>query len=79
MVRQLDPNNVHAIRNLALYSFHRQLWDDAIGALTKLIRLSPEDAQAYSFRGRSYAFMAKWDEALEVRVRDVGIITVAKS
>ncbi|KAJ3032763.1 cytochrome c oxidase subunit 1, partial [Rhizophlyctis rosea] len=65
MVRQLDPTNLHAIRNLAIYSFHRQLWDDAIGALSKLIRLSPEDAQAHSYRGRAHAFMAKWDEALE--------------
>ncbi|KAJ3327686.1 cytochrome c oxidase subunit 1 [Blyttiomyces sp. JEL0837] len=64
MVRQLDPTNEHAIHNLAVYSFQRQLWDDAIQAFTKLIRLNFENGQAYLYRGRANAFLAKWDEAL---------------
>ncbi|KAJ3197230.1 cytochrome c oxidase subunit 1 [Irineochytrium annulatum] len=46
MVRQLDPSNEHAIHNLAVYSFQRQLWDDAIQAFTKLIRLNGMNGQA---------------------------------
>ncbi|KAJ3299237.1 cytochrome c oxidase subunit 1 [Borealophlyctis nickersoniae] len=64
MVRSLDPTNLHAIRNLAVYSFQRQLWDEAIGALTKLMRLSPEDGEIFALRGRAFAFMARWEEAL---------------
>ncbi|KAI8610448.1 hypothetical protein BC830DRAFT_742726 [Chytriomyces sp. MP71] len=64
MVRQLDPTNEHAIHNLAVYSFQRQLWDDAIQAFTKLIKLNPENGQAYLYRGRANAYLAKWDEAL---------------
>ncbi|RKO91226.1 hypothetical protein BDK51DRAFT_37796 [Blyttiomyces helicus] len=67
MVRQLDPMNVHAIQNLAVYNFQRQLWEDAISALTKLIQLSPENrVQGYIFRGRSNAYMGKWEEALRM-------------
>ncbi|KAJ3009221.1 UNVERIFIED_CONTAM: cytochrome c oxidase subunit 1, partial [Siphonaria sp. JEL0065] len=64
MVRQLDPSNEHAIHNLAVYSFQRQLWDDGIQAFTKLIKLNPENGQAYLYRGRANAYLAKWDEAL---------------
>ncbi|KAI9337807.1 hypothetical protein BDR26DRAFT_803961 [Obelidium mucronatum] len=64
MVRQLDPTNEHAIHNLAVYSFQRQLWDDGIQAFTKLIKLNPENGQAYLYRGRANAYLAKWDEAL---------------
>ncbi|KAJ3416949.1 cytochrome c oxidase subunit 1 [Chytridiales sp. JEL 0842] len=64
MVRQLDPLNEHAIYNLAVYSFQRQLWDDAIQAFTKLIKLNPLNGQAYLYRGRAHAFLAQWDESL---------------
>ncbi|ORY43266.1 hypothetical protein BCR33DRAFT_738575 [Rhizoclosmatium globosum] len=64
MVRQLDPANEHAIHNLAVYSFQRQLWEDGIMAFTKLIKLNPENGQAYLYRGRANAYLAKWDEAL---------------
>ncbi|KAJ3259016.1 cytochrome c oxidase subunit 1 [Chytriomyces hyalinus] len=64
MVRQLDPTNEHAIHNLAVYSFQRQLWDDAIQAFAKLIKLNPENGQAYLYRGRANAYLAKWDESL---------------
>ncbi|KAI9199213.1 uncharacterized protein BJ171DRAFT_632051 [Polychytrium aggregatum] len=65
MVRKLDPFNEHAIYNLAAYSFRRQLWDDSIVAFTKLLRLNPENGPAYAFRGRAYAALSKWDDALE--------------
>jgi tetratricopeptide (TPR) repeat protein len=64
MVRQLDPLNEHAIYNLAVYSFQRQLWDDSIQAFTKLIKLNPLNGQAYLYRGRAQAFLARWDESL---------------
>ncbi|KAJ1556100.1 cytochrome c oxidase subunit 1, partial [Cladochytrium tenue] len=64
MVRQLDPSNEHAIHNLAIYSFQKQLWDDAAQAFTKLILLNPENGQAYLFRGRAQAFLARWEDAL---------------
>ena len=64
MVRALDPTNEHAIHNLAVYSFQRQLWDDSIQAFTKLINLNTMNGQAYLFRGRAFAYLAKWDEAL---------------
>lgn len=64
MVRNLDPKNEKAITNLAIYSFERQLWDDAIQAFTKLIKLRPNTAHAYMFRGRANAFLSKWDAAL---------------
>lgn len=64
-VRQLDPTNQHAIFNLALYSFQRQLWDDSIQAFTKLISMNPDNGQGYLFRGRAYASLSRWDEALE--------------
>ncbi|KAJ3108931.1 cytochrome c oxidase subunit 1 [Phlyctochytrium planicorne] len=64
MVRQLDPSNEHAIHNLAVYSFQRQLWDDAIQAFTKLLKLNAMNGQAFLYRGRAFACLAKWDEAL---------------
>ncbi|KAI8804058.1 hypothetical protein BJ742DRAFT_826275 [Cladochytrium replicatum] len=63
-VRQLDPSNEHAIRNLAVYSFERQLWEDAIQAFTKLIRLHPDEGSPFAFRGRAYANLAQWELAL---------------
>ncbi|KAJ1568864.1 cytochrome c oxidase subunit 1, partial [Nowakowskiella sp. JEL0078] len=65
MVRILDPTNEHAIKNLAMYSFERELWNDAIQAFTKLIRIHPEDGVPYSFRGRALAFLTKWEDALQ--------------
>ncbi|KAI8923467.1 hypothetical protein BC831DRAFT_470816 [Entophlyctis helioformis] len=65
MVRQLDPTNEHAIYNLAIYSFQKQLWEDAIQAFSKLIVLNPENAQGHLFRGRAYASIAKFEEALD--------------
>jgi tetratricopeptide (TPR) repeat protein len=64
MVRQLDPLNQHAVNNLAIYSFQRQLWEDAIQAFTKLLKLNPTNGQAYLYRGRANASMLKWDESL---------------
>ncbi|KAI9092398.1 hypothetical protein DFS34DRAFT_633351 [Phlyctochytrium arcticum] len=64
MVRALDPDNERAIRNLAIYSFNRQLWNDAIQALGKLIRIRPEDHEAVLLRGRANAYLGRWDEAL---------------
>ncbi|KAJ3123091.1 cytochrome c oxidase subunit 1 [Physocladia obscura] len=64
MVRELDPKNEHAIHNLAVYSFQRELWDDGIQAFTKLIQLNPENGQAYLYRGRANAYLAKWEEGL---------------
>jgi tetratricopeptide (TPR) repeat protein len=66
VVRELDPSNEHAIFNLAIYSFHKQLWDDAIQAFSKLMSLNPDNGQGYIFRGRAYAALSRWDEALEV-------------
>ena len=68
MVRNLDPSNQKAITNLATYSFHKQLWDDSIQAFSKLIALNPTLGDAYMFRGRAYAFLSKWDEALFVKI-----------
>lgn len=66
VVRQLDPQNEHAIFNLALYSFQKQLWEDAIQAFTKLISLNEENCHGYLYRGRAHAAMTHWDEAFEV-------------
>ncbi|TPX58913.1 hypothetical protein SpCBS45565_g07874 [Spizellomyces sp. 'palustris'] len=65
MVRSLDPDNERAIRNLAFYSFQRELWNDAIQALSKLIHIAPDDSEAYQYRGRAYAYLGKWDESLQ--------------
>ncbi|KAJ3259590.1 cytochrome c oxidase subunit 1 [Boothiomyces macroporosus] len=65
IVRMLDPNNDQAIQNLAMYSFQRQLWSDAINEFTKLILIDPEDADAYMFRGRSYAALSFYYDAME--------------
>ncbi|KAJ3324940.1 cytochrome c oxidase subunit 1 [Boothiomyces sp. JEL0866] len=65
IVRMLDPNNDQAIHNLAMYSFQRQLWSDAINEFTKLILIDPENADAYMFRGRSYAALSFYYDAME--------------
>lgn len=62
----LDPTNDQAIHNLAMYSFQRQLWSDCISELSKLIVIDPENAQALMFRGRSYAALSFFTEAMEV-------------
>jgi tetratricopeptide (TPR) repeat protein len=64
-VRMLDPCNDQAIHNLAMYSFQRQLWSDAISEFTKLILINPENAMAYTFRGRSYAALSFFIDAME--------------
>nr|KAJ3422199.1 cytochrome c oxidase subunit 1 [Polyrhizophydium stewartii] len=68
MVRLLDPTNEHAIYNQAIYSFQKQLWEDAIQAFSKLIIINPENAQAFMFRGRAYASIAKYEEALDASI-----------
>lgn len=74
VVRELDPLNQHAIFNLAIYNFQKQLWEDAIDAFTKLISLSPGNGLAYLYRGRSNAAISRWDEALGVFL--VGVILI---
>lgn len=66
MVRALDPNNEHALRNLAVYSFRRQLWKDSHDAFTRLIHINPEDAESYVYRARVNAYLGEWEEAYEV-------------
>ena len=68
IVRQLDPTNEHAIFNLAMYSFQKQLWEDSIMAFSRLITLNAQNGQAYLYRGRANASLSKWDEALDVRI-----------
>ncbi|KAI8823702.1 uncharacterized protein EV422DRAFT_585274 [Fimicolochytrium jonesii] len=65
MVRNLDPNNEPALRNLAMYSFQRQLWGDSLAAFTRLIQLNVKNSEAYLFRGRAYAHRGDWEEALQ--------------
>jgi tetratricopeptide (TPR) repeat protein len=64
-VRLLDPTNEVAIHNLAMYSFQKQLWSDCISEYSKLILFNPESADYYMFRGRAYASMSFYVEALE--------------
>jgi tetratricopeptide (TPR) repeat protein len=64
-VRLLDPTNEVAIHNLAMYSFQKQLWSDCIGEFSKLIMFNPENADYFMYRGRSYASMSFFVEALE--------------
>lgn len=56
-----------------MYSFQRQLWSDAINEFTKLILIDPEDADAYMFRGRSYAALSFYYDAMEVNFTDLRI------
>jgi tetratricopeptide (TPR) repeat protein len=67
-VRLLDPNNDQAVHNLAMYSFQKQLWSDCIQETTKLIMFNPDNADAYMYRGRSYAALSLFSEALEVTI-----------
>lgn len=64
MVRNLDPDNEQAAVNLAIYSFDRKLWEEAIAALTKLIKMNVHMATSFMFRGRANAFLSRWDDAL---------------
>lgn len=65
MVRNIDPDNEKAAVNLAIYSFEKQLWEESIAALTKLINLNAHKATSYMFRGRANAFLSRWDDALD--------------
>ena len=73
MVRQLDPTNEHALNNHALYSFQKELWEDAIQAFSKIIVLNPENANAYMYRGRAQASVTRYDQALEVNPMSIHI------
>ncbi|KAH9251261.1 hypothetical protein BASA81_010883 [Batrachochytrium salamandrivorans] len=65
MVRSLDPSNSHAIYNEAIDSFQKQLWEDSVQAFSKLIALNGENSQAFMYRGRAYASVAKFENALD--------------
>jgi tetratricopeptide (TPR) repeat protein len=54
-----------------MYSFQKQLWSDCISEFTKLINVHPENADYYMYRGRSYAAMSFFVEALEDLTRAV--------
>ncbi|KAJ3157813.1 cytochrome c oxidase subunit 1 [Geranomyces variabilis] len=63
MVRQLDPTNIPAMRNLAIYSFERRLWTDSNDAFTRLIELNPNDYDAYVYRSRANAHLGRYEDA----------------
>jgi tetratricopeptide (TPR) repeat protein len=71
MVRNIDPDNEKAAMNLAIYSFDKQLWEESISALTKLIKLKTHVATSYMFRGRANAFLSRWDDALNDLTRAI--------
>jgi tetratricopeptide (TPR) repeat protein len=48
-----------------MYSFQRQLWSDCISEFTKLIHVDPENSQALLYRGRSYAALSFYSEAMQ--------------
>lgn len=63
---KLDPNNIRAYQNLAIYSFSKGLWSDAIVDFTKLLRVDNNSVLAYSHRGRAHARLRHWEDALSV-------------
>jgi len=71
MVRILDPSNEEAIHNQALHSFQKQLWSDSISEFSKLIEIDPERASCYMFRGRSYAALSFFSEAMKDLTRAI--------
>ena len=64
----LDPTNRHAVTSLAVYSFTRTLWSDAVQGFTRMLLQEPDSVMAYSHRGRALAHLGNWEDALSVRV-----------
>ncbi|TPX31519.1 hypothetical protein SmJEL517_g05131 [Synchytrium microbalum] len=65
VVRRLDPENETAMRHLAIHSFERDLYDDAVKAFEKLLEANPGEATLYTYHGRCLAHLAKWEDALK--------------
>lgn len=63
---KLMPQNKHAALSLAQHSFQKSAWSDALHAFTRVIMLDPFSGSAYSCRGRVYAQLKNWEEALSV-------------
>lgn len=63
-VRVLEPNNTYAIANEADHCFQRTLWEDAIVSYTRLLKLEPDNAHAFSNRGRAFAHLQRFEDAL---------------
>ena len=64
MVRHLDPLNWHAILNEAQRAFKKCLWDDAATSYSRLLKIDPHNSLALANRGRCFAHMQKFEEAL---------------
>ncbi|TPX51758.1 hypothetical protein SeLEV6574_g00087 [Synchytrium endobioticum] len=65
VVRRLDPDNETAMRHLAIHSFERHLYEDAVKAFEKLLQVNPGESSLYAYHGRCLANLAKWDDALK--------------
>jgi tetratricopeptide (TPR) repeat protein len=63
---KFDPNNVHAALSLAMYAFNKSLWSEAVTGFTRYLMIEPNSANGFSHRGRAFANLKNWEEALSV-------------
>ena len=64
-VEQLSPDNVEAVRQLALFFVQAEDWNHAEPYMERLVTLQPEQANFWNVLGQVYARVGKSDKALE--------------
>ncbi len=74
VVREFEPSNDHAIYKLGIYSFQGQIWTESIRYWTLLIEHNSENGRAFVYRGRAYAQLARWEDAIQDLLRAIRIM-----
>ena len=59
-----EPENTSAIKRIGMYHFDHGLWMIAVNDFTELLRKQSKNAEAYMFRGRAWANLGKYPEAI---------------
>jgi predicted Zn-dependent protease len=66
VVIHLQPDNSVAIRKKAKLAAEKKLWLEAIVTIDSLLQSNPEDYDLRLSRGKAFARVCKWEEAMQV-------------
>lgn len=68
IVINLHPGNILAIRKKAKLAADRKLWLEAIQTIDSILQTYPEDYELRLSRGKAFARVCKWEEAMQVHM-----------
>jgi len=62
---RINPTHVESMWKHVNYFQEKELWEDSVQVLNEIIKLQPNNEEAYCRRGKAYSHLTNWELALE--------------